>query len=189
MLSSRIGKVPFSISFRALVASRLASTDRVALAALADSQKCVALAPNWGKGYVRLGSALQNLKHVEEALEAYKKGLACDGNDAGTVESLKKGLADAQAMWNDIQAAKAAKSDKNDSESTKKAAELKQLGNDALAKKDYKLAIEHYSEAINIDLDNPIIYSSTPPPPPSHVIDSKTLPSEKASTSPLRLMR
>jgi tetratricopeptide (TPR) repeat protein len=153
--------------------------------ALVDAQKCVDLAPNFGKvsylsllnpgfclshlhiqGYLRLGNALHALKKIEEAINAYNKGLALgSANDAATNDSLKKGLAESQSYWNDLQSAKAAKSDKNDSESVRKAAELKQKGNDALARKDFKKAIAHYSEAINIDLDNPVIYSSTSPYP------------------------
>jgi len=129
--------------------------------ALVDSQKCVEIAPNWGKGYVRLGNALHALKKVEDAIAAFKKGLTFESaNDAATNSSLKKGLAESQSLWNDMQSAKAAKSDKKDSESTKKAAELKQKGNDALGRKEYKKAIDFYSEAINIDLDNPLIYSN-----------------------------
>jgi tetratricopeptide (TPR) repeat protein len=128
--------------------------------ALADAQKCVEIDPTFGKGYLRLGNALHALKRVEDAINAYKKGLTFDKNDAATNDGLKKGLAESQSLWNDMQSVKAAKSDKNDSESTRKAAELKQRGNDALAKKEYKKAIDCYSEAINIDLDNPVIYSN-----------------------------
>jgi len=129
--------------------------------ALVDSQKCVDLAPNWGKGYVRLGNSLHALKKTEEAVAAYKKGLTFESaNDAATNDSLKKGFAESQSVWNDMQSAKAAKTDKKDSESARKATELKEKGNSALAKKEYKKAIEFYSEAINIDLDNPIIYSN-----------------------------
>jgi len=110
---------------------------------------------------VRLGNSLHALKKIEEAIAAYKKGFSFESaNDAATNDSLKKGLAESQSLWNDMQSAKAAKSDKKDSESTRKASELKQKGNDALARKDYKKAIEFYSEAINIDLDNPVIFSN-----------------------------
>mmetsp|Transcript_66277 Transcript_66277/g.158551 ORF Transcript_66277/g.158551 Transcript_66277/m.158551 type:complete len:425 (-) Transcript_66277:21-1295(-) len=43
--------------------------------ALADAQRCVELQPDWGKGYNRLASALQELKRWDEAAEACRKGM------------------------------------------------------------------------------------------------------------------
>ena len=129
--------------------------------ALVDAQKCVELSPTFGKGYLRLGGALKELNKISEALDAFQKGVDLTAsNDAATNEALKKGLNECQAILNEMQSAKAATNDKGDSESKKKAAELKQLGNDALAKKEYEKAIDYYSEAINIDLDNAVLYSS-----------------------------
>lgn len=82
-------------------------------------------------------------------------------NDPNTEASLKQGLADAQALFSDIQSAKAAKNDKNDSESSRKSDELKRLGNEALANKDFDKAVDFYSQAINIDTENAVLYSST----------------------------
>jgi len=58
--------------------------------ALEDAQRCVALKPDWSKGYGRLGSALLGLKKLPEAEKAYQQGLEIDPNN----ELLKKGLED-----------------------------------------------------------------------------------------------
>lgn len=41
--------------------------------ALYDAEKCVQLAPNWAKGYNRLGVAQQSLKRYEVAISSFKK--------------------------------------------------------------------------------------------------------------------
>ena len=46
--------------------------------ALADAQKCVAIAPTFIKGFVRLGQALLGKRDYTGALEAYQKGLETD---------------------------------------------------------------------------------------------------------------
>jgi len=124
--------------------------------ALTDAQKTVELGPTWGKGYFRLGQCLHHFKRFEEAIEIYQKGMQYDP----TNDAIKKAMEESQAQENERKAAKAAGRDKADSESTKKAAELKQKGNDALAAKDYKKAIEYYSLACNIDTENAIIFSN-----------------------------
>lgn len=73
---------------------------------------------------------------------------------------MKKALEDSTREDNERKSAKAAGRDHVDSESAKKAAELRQKGNDALAAKDYKKAVEFYSLACNIDTDNAVIFSS-----------------------------
>ena len=45
--------------------------------ALKDAQKCVELAPEWPKSYLRLGHSLLNLNKLDEAKEAIEKGLSC----------------------------------------------------------------------------------------------------------------
>lgn len=42
--------------------------------ALHDAEKCVSLAPDWVKGYNRLGIALQSLKRFDAAMDSFKKG-------------------------------------------------------------------------------------------------------------------
>ncbi|KAI3756512.1 hypothetical protein L1987_56333 [Smallanthus sonchifolius] len=61
--------------------------------ALSDAKKTVDLKPDWSKGYSRLGAAHHGLRQYEDAVSAYKKGLEADPNN----ETLKSGLADAQA--------------------------------------------------------------------------------------------
>jgi predicted TPR repeat methyltransferase len=42
--------------------------------ALRDAEKCVELAPQWSKGYSRLGAAQHGLKRFQAAIETYRKG-------------------------------------------------------------------------------------------------------------------
>lgn len=57
--------------------------------ALYDAEKCVELAPNWPKGYNRLGVAQQSLKRFQAALDSYKKGLELDPNNKPLWEAMK----------------------------------------------------------------------------------------------------
>jgi stress-induced-phosphoprotein 1 len=60
--------------------------------ALADAERCVRMAPKWGKGYGRKGAALTGLGQGGEAVKAYVAGLAAEpGNEA-----LREGLAEAK---------------------------------------------------------------------------------------------
>lgn len=43
--------------------------------ALHDAERCVELAPNWAKGYNRLGVAQQSLKRFTAAMDSLKKGV------------------------------------------------------------------------------------------------------------------
>lgn len=45
---------------------------------LEDANKCVALSPNWPKGYLRRGNALEGLMKFTEAHNAFKAGLKLD---------------------------------------------------------------------------------------------------------------
>lgn len=57
--------------------------------AVDDAKKCVALKPDWPKGYSRLGAAEQGLRNWEAAKEAYSKGLELDPNSAQMKEGLR----------------------------------------------------------------------------------------------------
>ena len=60
--------------------------------ALADAERCIRMAPKWGKGYGRKGAALTGLGQGGEAVKAYVAGLAAEpGNEA-----LREGLAEAK---------------------------------------------------------------------------------------------
>ena len=61
-------------------------------AAHEDAKKCVEIKPDWPKGYSRLGGALYGKAQYEEAVDAYKKGLGYDAENA----TLKSGLKDAE---------------------------------------------------------------------------------------------
>lgn len=41
---------------------------------LRDAEKCVLLAPNWAKGYSRLGAAQHGLRRLDAAIDSFKKG-------------------------------------------------------------------------------------------------------------------
>jgi len=61
--------------------------------ALTDAKKTVEIKPDWGKGYSRLGAALCYLNKYDDAVEAYKKGLTYDPENA----QLKSGIEEADA--------------------------------------------------------------------------------------------
>jgi len=67
--------------------------------ALSDGEKCVALKPDWPKGYSRKGAALHSLRKYEEAEVAYQAGLAVAPDDAG----LKSGLAEVKKIMSSRQ--------------------------------------------------------------------------------------
>ena len=58
--------------------------------ALRDAEKCVSLAPNWVKGYNRLGVAQQSLLRYKDAISTYENGLKIDGNDESLWILLRK---------------------------------------------------------------------------------------------------
>jgi tetratricopeptide (TPR) repeat protein len=57
--------------------------------ALYDAEKCVQLAPNWAKGYNRLGAAQQSLKRFDAAMESFKKGIELEPNNKTLWAALK----------------------------------------------------------------------------------------------------
>ena len=73
-------------------------------AASRDAERCIALKPDWARGYSRHGYALLALKRYQEAADAYQKGLDVDSGD----QSMRDGLTKAQQMGQLAAAAKAA---------------------------------------------------------------------------------
>jgi len=75
--------------------------------ALADAEKCVALKPDWGKGYCRVGEvylARERLGDLEKAQAAYEQGLLLEptlGALLTGIEAVKKALVEAEknASW------------------------------------------------------------------------------------------
>jgi len=69
--------------------------------ALADAELCIKADPNWSKGYLRKGSALQKLRRYAESAEAFKKGLELEPGNA----QIKQGLSEAEplAKWEEEQ--------------------------------------------------------------------------------------
>eukprot|EP01041_Mallomonas_annulata_P012345 gene12345-25974_t len=57
--------------------------------ALKDAEKCVALAPNWSKGYNRLGAAQQSLKRFDNAIDSFKRGIEKDPNNQSLWSALR----------------------------------------------------------------------------------------------------
>jgi tetratricopeptide (TPR) repeat protein len=57
--------------------------------ALHDAEKCLELAPDFVKGYSRLGAAQQSLKRFEAAKDTFKKGIEFDPNNKSLWAALK----------------------------------------------------------------------------------------------------
>jgi tetratricopeptide (TPR) repeat protein len=57
--------------------------------ALADAERCVSLAPEWPKGYSRLGAAQQSLRRFDAAMETFKIAIKLDPNNQSLWSSLK----------------------------------------------------------------------------------------------------
>jgi len=65
--------------------------------ALWDAEKCVVLAPDWPKGYSRLGAAQQSLHRFEDALTTFKKAVELDPNNKAAWSALRNCEAAAEA--------------------------------------------------------------------------------------------
>lgn len=57
--------------------------------ALYDAEKCVQLAPQWAKGYNRLGTAQQSLKRFDAAIDSFKKGIELEPNNKALWAAMK----------------------------------------------------------------------------------------------------
>ena len=64
--------------------------------AIEDAQKTTELRPDWGKGWSRLGSALQGCGKIEEAHEVFLKGIEVDPSN----QQIQKGLEVTKAAMN-----------------------------------------------------------------------------------------
>jgi len=79
--SAAIDRVPANELFwsnRSMVCYQLGD----GINALADAERCIAINPNWGRGYSRKVNALQLLGRHEEIIETCKRGLAVERSDA-----------------------------------------------------------------------------------------------------------
>ncbi|KAJ9464358.1 Protein STIP1-like protein [Diplonema papillatum] len=81
-------------------ATPLSKAPEIYRQALADAERCIQLAPTFGKGYVRKGAALYGLTKFREARDAYQAGLA---QEPGLVH-LKDGLKAVEDILKDIEA-------------------------------------------------------------------------------------
>lgn len=57
---------------------------------LADAKRCIALKPDWPKGYSRKGLAEFRLGKVEEAISTYNAGLKIDPSNTALQEGLRE---------------------------------------------------------------------------------------------------
>ena len=70
--------------------------------ALADAEACVSKAPEWAKGYARLGAALFGLYRWTEAIDAYERGLKVDPELAALAQGIddaRRRRAQAGGQW------------------------------------------------------------------------------------------
>lgn len=58
--------------------------------ALSDAESCIALKPDFAKGYSRKGAALHGLKRYNDSIKAYEDGLAKFPGDKGLVSGLEQ---------------------------------------------------------------------------------------------------
>jgi len=71
--------------------------------AIKDAEECITLKPDWPKGYSRLGGALAADKSLQQALEAYNKGLELSPDD----KALLSGKAAVQQILTSMDVAQA----------------------------------------------------------------------------------
>ena len=76
--------------------------------ALKDGEMCLKLAPNWGKGYNRLGVAQQGLKRYDAALVTFRHGLELEPSSSALQAALKECEAMMERNMRDAEAAIAA---------------------------------------------------------------------------------
>jgi len=109
--------------------------------ALADSEHCVTLHPNWVKGYYRKGAALVSLGRHEEAVRAFKKGLEIEP----TNDDLREKLAEAER-----EAKYTVKRFDEQGNALSPAQIAKEEGNVFFRESKYEKAIEKYSRAVQL---------------------------------------
>ncbi|KAI9906187.1 hypothetical protein PsorP6_002756 [Peronosclerospora sorghi] len=122
--------------------------------AVDDAYRCIRYNPYDAMGYLRHGLALKSMGKYAEAIQSLLKGLEVDPKFVKIREALKetdklykarlKG-GDSATLLRRMTAAEMAKLKKKD-------------GDDALRKKDFALAIECYSEALELDSKNDWLY-------------------------------
>jgi len=109
--------------------------------ALADSEQCIVLQPNWVKGFYRKGAALVSLGRYEDAVRAFKRGLECEPNN----EDLKERLAEAER-----QAKFVPKKFDDQGRPLGPAQIAKEEGNTHFRESRYEQAIAQYTRAIQL---------------------------------------
>lgn len=142
--------------------------------ALADADQTIKINPTWPKGYSRRGAALFALEKLEDAFHCYNKGLEHDPENAALQQGKQevqnyiinqlmsqKNMMDVDAPSPPPSKPKASSpppakkekpaEDENLPENKKLARSEKEAGNAAYKKKDFSVALEHYSKAIEHD--------------------------------------
>lgn len=79
-------------------------------AALGDGAQCTVLSPRWAKGWGRKGDALWRLGRLDEAIAAYKAGLAADEDNAKLKDDLGRAEAERDSRLEAARAAQTAAS-------------------------------------------------------------------------------
>jgi len=114
--------------------------------ALEDGNNCIRIKPDWPKGYFRVGAALVEMKKYDDAIAAFKRGLAVDSNNA----DLKIAVADAEQQrrrWLEEQAKNKPKVNADGTAFTP-AQMAKEEGNKLFGEHQFERAIEAYTRAI-----------------------------------------
>jgi len=109
--------------------------------ALADSEQCIKLMPNWVKGFYRKGAALVSLGRHEEAIRAFKKGIECDPSN----DDLKQRLVEAER-----EAKFTVKRHDDEGRPLSPAQIAKEEGNVMFRESKYEAAIAKYTRAVEL---------------------------------------
>eukprot|EP01098_Paradermamoeba_levis_P012315 TRINITY_DN5366_c0_g1_i1.p1 TRINITY_DN5366_c0_g1~~TRINITY_DN5366_c0_g1_i1.p1 ORF type:complete len:378 (-),score=108.59 TRINITY_DN5366_c0_g1_i1:176-1225(-) len=103
-------------------------------AAIDDAKTCISLAPNWPKGYSRLGAAYFGANKYDEAFDAYKKGLALDPNNAQILTGMDETKKKVEAL------------------------DANERGEEMISKNRLDRAVDYFTKAIELDPSNSLYF-------------------------------
>uniref|UniRef100_H3GQC3 Protein kinase domain-containing protein n=1 Tax=Phytophthora ramorum TaxID=164328 RepID=H3GQC3_PHYRM len=122
--------------------------------AVDDAYRCMRYNPYDVTGYLRHGLALKAMGKYKEAIASLRKGTEVDPNFA----KIHAALADVQVLYNARLNGDDGKTVLRRMTASESAKHKKKDGDSALRKKDFALAIECYSEALELDPKNDWVY-------------------------------